>query len=105
MPADFNVRRIERRDASRRPWRSRAARDTVQKNHGRGAAVSGDEVHAFTANGKLSTAPASTLEGRIFSMAGPLVSAIDAEADFVGSAWLVAINGDRVRRGSDVGAV
>jgi hypothetical protein len=40
---------------------------------------------------KLATAPATTLEGAISSITGELVTAIVAEADFVGSALLVAI--------------
>lgn len=44
----------------------------------------------WTDSGKLSTAPAMTLDGRITSIVGPLVMAIVAEADFDGSAALVA---------------
>jgi hypothetical protein len=45
----------------------------------------------WTDSGKLSTEPAITLEGRICSITRPLVIDTVAEADFVGSAELVAI--------------
>lgn len=44
-----------------------------------------------SSSGKPSTAPAVTDEGKITSIIGPLEMAIVAAADFVGSAWLVAI--------------
>jgi hypothetical protein len=57
-----------------------------------------------TTRGKPSTAPAITLEGRITSIAGPLVIAMAAEADFVGSAWLVAVTEMAFGDGGIVGA-
>lgn len=44
----------------------------------------------WTDSGKPSTAPAIALDGRSTSIVGPLVTATVAEADFVGSAELVA---------------
>src|ERR1700689_198064 len=44
-----------------------------------------------TEKGKLSTAPAITLDGRITSIAGPLVMVTAAVADFVASARLGAM--------------
>ena len=55
-------------------------------------------------NGKLSTAPAITLDGRITSIAGPLVMATVAVADFVPSARLVAITEMAFGEGATVGA-
>jgi hypothetical protein len=55
--------------------------------------------------GKPSTAPAITLEGRIVSMTGPLVIVTVAAADFVLSAWLVAVIIIALGDGADVGAV
>lgn len=46
-----------------------------------------------------------TLEGSSASITGPLVSATVAEADFVGSAWLVAITEMAFGDGAAVGAV
>src|ERR1700675_1283138 len=58
-----------------------------------------------TASGKLSTAPAKTLEGKIISMVGPLVIATVALAVSLLSAWLVAITRPAFGEGADVGAV
>lgn len=58
-----------------------------------------------SASGKLCTAPAMALEGSSNSITGPLVSATVAEADFVGSAWLVAITEMAFGEGAAVGAV
>lgn len=55
-------------------------------------------------DGKPETAPASTLEGRIASIVGPLVRAIVAKADFVGSASLVAVTEIALGDGAIVGA-
>jgi hypothetical protein len=44
------------------------------------------------------------LEGSSASIAGPLVSATVAVADFVGSAWLVAITEIAFGEGATVGA-
>jgi hypothetical protein len=55
--------------------------------------------------GKPSTAPAITLEGRIVSMTGPLVIVTAAAADFVLSAWLVAVTVIPLGDGADLGAV
>lgn len=57
-----------------------------------------------TEKGKLSTAPAITLEGRITSIVGPLVIATAAVADFVASARLVAITEMALGEGATVGA-
>lgn len=46
-----------------------------------------------------------TLEGRIVSITGPLVRATVAAADFVGSAWLVAITEIAFGEGAAPGAV
>ena len=59
----------------------------------------------WTDSGKPSTAPAITLEGKIVSMVGPDVIAIVAEADFVLSAWLVAMIDIAFGEGATVGAV
>lgn len=58
-----------------------------------------------TSSGKLSTAPAITLDGRITSIVGPLVIAIMADADFVGSAWLTAMTEIALGEGAEAGAV
>jgi hypothetical protein len=55
-------------------------------------------------NGNPKTAPASALEGRISSIVGPLVRAIVAKADFVGSASLVAVTEIAFGDGAIVGA-
>ena len=57
-----------------------------------------------TSNGMLSTAPAIALDGRSMSIIGPLVSATVAEADFVASAWLVAVTEIAFGEGAAVGA-
>ena len=57
-----------------------------------------------TENGKPSTAPAITLDGRITSIAGPEVMATVAVADFVPSATLVAITDIPFGEGAEVGA-
>lgn len=57
-----------------------------------------------TEKGKLSTAPAITLDGRITSMAGPLVMVTVAVADFVVSATLVAMTEMPLGEGAAVGA-
>jgi len=58
-----------------------------------------------TSSGNDSTAPAITLDGRIASIAGPLVRVIVAEADFVESAWLVATTEIAFGEGAALGAV
>lgn len=58
-----------------------------------------------TARGKLSTAPAKTLEGRISLMSTPLVMAMVAVAYLVWSAWLVAISEIAFGDGAAEGAV
>jgi hypothetical protein len=57
-----------------------------------------------SARGKPSTAPAMTLEGRILSITGPLVSAIVPAADFVGSTELAAITEIALGEGAADGA-
>src|ERR1700735_454449 len=57
-----------------------------------------------TAKGKLSTAPAITLDGRITSIAGPLVMVTAAVADFAASATLVAMTEIPFGEGATVGA-
>ena len=57
-----------------------------------------------TTSGMLSNAPAMALEGSIVSIVGPLVSAIVADADFVRSAWLVAVTKIAFGDGAMVGA-
>jgi len=57
-----------------------------------------------TEKGKLSTAPAITLDGRITSIAGPLVMVTAAVADFVPSARLVATTEMPFGEGAAVGA-
>jgi hypothetical protein len=52
----------------------------------------------------LSTAPAMMLEGRIFSIIGPFVIAIIADANFVASAWLVAVTEIALGEGAAFGA-
>jgi hypothetical protein len=52
----------------------------------------------------VANAPAMALEGRIFSITGPLVSAMVDDADFVASAWLVAITEIALGEGAAVGA-
>jgi len=59
----------------------------------------------WTSSGKLSTAPAITLEGKIRSIRGPLEITIVDEADFVVSAWLVAVIRIELGEGAAVGAV
>ncbi len=54
--------------------------------------------------GKPSAAPAITADGRIASIVGPLEIAIVAAADFVGSAWLVAITEMPFGEGAAAGA-
>jgi len=58
----------------------------------------------WTDSGKLSTAPAIALDGRISSIVGPLVTATVAEADFVGSAELVATTEIALGDGATLGA-
>lgn len=58
-----------------------------------------------TASGKLSTAPANTLDGRMISMVGPLVMATVALAALLASAWLVAITVTAFGEGARVGEV
>src|SRR5580658_6099018 len=58
-----------------------------------------------TSNGKLSTAPAITLEGKITSITGPLVMATVALALFVESAALVATTEIALGEGAVAGAV
>jgi hypothetical protein len=57
-----------------------------------------------SASGNPSTAPAMTLDGRMTSITGSLVSAIVAAADFVGSARLVAITEIALGEGATGGA-
>jgi hypothetical protein len=56
-------------------------------------------------SGKLITAPASTLDGKIASISGPEVTEIVPVADFVESAWLVATIEIAFGEGAAVGAV
>jgi len=58
-----------------------------------------------TASGKLSTAPAKTLDGKMISMVGPLVIATVALAVLLASAALVASTVTAFGEGADVGAV
>jgi hypothetical protein len=58
-----------------------------------------------TVNGKLITVPARTLEGRMTSISGPDVNAIEPVADFVGSALLVATMEIASGEGAAVGAL
>src|SRR5580704_11489172 len=58
-----------------------------------------------TCSGKLSTAPANTLDGKITSMVGPLVIATVALADMVVLAWLVAVTATAFGEGAVAGAV
>ena len=58
-----------------------------------------------TASGKLSTAPAKTLDGEIISMLGPLVIATVALTVLLASAALVAITVTAFGEGADVGEV
>ena len=58
-----------------------------------------------TSKGKLSTAPAITLDGKITSIVGPLVTATVALALFVESATLVAVTEIALGDGAAVGAV
>ena len=55
-------------------------------------------------SGKLSAAPAITLDGSITLIVGPLVIATVAVADFVASARLVAITDIALGEGATVGA-
>lgn len=64
----------------------------------------GTKLFPAIENGKLSTAPAITLDGRITSITGPLVMATVAVADFVPSARLVAITEMAFGEGATVGA-
>jgi hypothetical protein len=57
-----------------------------------------------SSSGKLSAAPAITDDGRITSIIGPLEIASVAAADFVGSAWLVAITEIALGFGAAAGA-
>ena len=57
-----------------------------------------------TVKGKLSTATANTLEGKIVSIVGPVTMAIAAEADFVASAMLVAVTVIALGEGAMAGA-
>src|SRR5271156_857060 len=56
-----------------------------------------------TCNGKLSTAPAKTLDGKIISIVGPLAMATVALAVLLGSAALVAVTVTAFGEGADVG--
>src|SRR6185437_9871655 len=58
-----------------------------------------------TASGKASTSPVMVLDGRIASIAGPLEIEMVADADFVGSASLVAITEIAFGEGAALGAV
>ena len=58
-----------------------------------------------TLSGNPSTAPAITLEGSTASIAGPLVIATSAVADFVGSATLVAVTAIEFGEGAKFGVV
>jgi len=58
-----------------------------------------------TCSGKLSTAPAKTLDGKITSMVGPLVIATVPLADSLALAWLVAVTVIAFGEGAEVGAV
>ena len=58
-----------------------------------------------TASGKLSTAPANTLDGKMISIVGPLVIATVALAVLVGSAALVTITDTAFGEGAKVGEV
>src|ERR1700720_2337423 len=64
----------------------------------------GTKFRPCTETGKLSTAPAITLDGRITSIAGPLVMVTAAVADFVAPATLVAITEMPLGEGATVGA-
>jgi hypothetical protein len=59
----------------------------------------------WIASGKLSIAPAITLDGRMTSIVGPLDTATVADADFVGSAELVATTEIALGDGAAAGAV
>jgi hypothetical protein len=54
---------------------------------------------------KLFAAPAITLEGNNCSIVGPLVTATAALADFVESAWLVAVTAMALGDGAFAGAM
>ena len=58
-----------------------------------------------TTSGKASTSPAMVLDGRMASIAGPLEIEIVADADFVGSASLVAVTEIALGEGAALGAV
>ena len=58
-----------------------------------------------TCSGKLSTAPAKTLDGRITSIVGPLVIATVALANSLLLAWLVAVTATAFGEGAAAGAV
>jgi hypothetical protein len=58
-----------------------------------------------TCSGKLSTAPANTLDGKITSIVGPLVIATVALAESLLLAWLVAVTVTAFGEGAAVGAV
>lgn len=59
----------------------------------------------WAASVKLFAAPPITLEGSNRSIVGPLVTATVAVADFVGSAWLVAVAAMALGEGALAGAV
>src|SRR5271154_4540653 len=58
-----------------------------------------------TSSGKLSTALANTLDGKITSIVGPLVIATVALADSLALAWVVAVTVTEFGEGAAVGAV
>ena len=68
-------------------------------------ALPGTKFKPRTDTGKPSIAPAIVLDGRITSMVGPDVMAIVADADFVLSAWLVAMIEMAFGEGATVGAL
>ena len=68
-------------------------------------ALPGTKFNPRTDTGKPSIAPAIVLDGRITSMVGPDVMAIIADADFVLSAWLVAMIEMAFGEGATVGAL
>lgn len=59
----------------------------------------------WTARVKLFAAPAIKLEGKSRSIVGPFVTATVAVADFVASAWLVAVTATALGEGALAGAV
>ena len=68
------------------------------------APLPGMKFAPCTSKGILWIAPAMALEGRIFSITGPVVSAMLDDANFVASAWLVTITEIALGDGAVVGA-